>query len=377
MRLKNILVVEDDPRLKSNISELLQAEGYNTHSASNGFEALNYIREEIPDLIISDIMMPMMDGMELIKRIQSNSSTASIPFIFLTAKVQAFDIRHGMNLGADDYITKPFKTTELLKAVSVRLKKKENVIHHFEEMKTDIAAKIPHELRTPLVSIFGYSDIILDEIDNLPKDEIKSYIKIIRSAGEKIHERIEKFLIYTEVELLYNGIEHGEKIKNETFYINQEEIKWIFLDPVRDMGRGDDLLISIDDCKIGMAKNYLMIIIKELLDNAVKFSKPATQIKLTGSCENVYYRIVVSDEGCGMNKRDIERIEPFRQFDRKDYKREGVGLGLAIVKKILEIFKGHMSIHSRTDIGTTVTALIPAIYKVRIEDKKYKLHRTN
>lgn len=366
--MKKILVVEDDPRLKSNISELLQAEGYNTNCASNGLEALNYIREEVPDLIISDIMMPMMDGMEFIKRIQSNSNTSSIPFIFLTAKVEAFDIRNGMNLGADDYITKPFKTAELLKAVSVRLKKKENVIHHFEEMKTDIASKVPHELRTPLVSIFGYSDIILDEIDNLSNDEIKSYVKMIRSAGEKIHERVEKFLIYTELELLYTGMECGERIKNETFLINQEEFEWNFLDMVKEKGRGDDLLISIDDCTIGIAKNYLVVILKELLENAVKFSKPSTQIKLLGFSEEGYYKIVVSDEGRGINKSEIEKIEAFRQFERDGYRKEGVGLGLAIVKKILEIFKGSMSIDSRTDIGTTVTALIPALNKVRIEN---------
>ena len=366
--MKKILIVEDDPVLKSNISELLQAEGYNTNSASNGLEALNYIRKEVPDLIISDIMMPMMDGMELIKQVQSNAETATIPFVFLTAKVDAQNIRLGMNSGADDYLTKPFKTLELLDTVSARLKKKENAVQRFEEMKIEIAAKVPHELRTPLVSIFGYSDIILDEIDNLSKDEIKSYIKMIRNAGEKIHERVEKFLIYTEVELLYRGMEYGEKIKNETFLINQEEIEWNFMDLVKDKKRGDDLLISIDDYKIGIAKDYLMIIIKELLDNAVKFSKLSTQIKLTGYFENEYYKIVVSDEGCGMNKREIERIEAFRQFDRENYKREGVGLGLAIVKKILEIFKGSMSIDSKTEIGTTVTALIPVINKVHIEN---------
>lgn len=357
--MKNILIVEDDAVLKSNISELLFTEGYNANSVSNGLEALDYIKKEIPDLIISDIMMPVMNGMELIKQVQSNAATSTIPFIFLTAKVEEQNIRLGMNSGADDYITKPFKTSELLKAVMTRLKKKENAVQHFEEMKIEIAAKVPHELRTPLVSILGYSDIILEEIDSLPRSEIKNYISRIRDAGEKIHERIEKFLIYAEVNLLDKGIKHGERIKKEVCSINQEEIQWIFTDQLKEWGRENDFLISIEEGTLKIAKNYLLVLLKESLENAVKYSKRGSPIILTGFSEEKYYKIVVKDNGCGMKSDELIRIEAFRQFETDDYKRIGVGLGLAIVKKILEIFAGKLKIKSKINENTMVTISIP------------------
>lgn len=357
--MKNILIVEDDPVLKSNISDLLSAEGYNANSVSNGLEALDYIKKEMPDLIVSDVMMPVMDGMELLEHVQSNSTTSTIPFIFLTAKVDEHNIRLGMNSGADDYITKPFKTSELLNAVSARLKKRDIIVHDFEEMKIEIAAKVPHELRTPLVSVLGYSDIILEELENLSKDEIKSYIKIIRNSGEKIHERIEKFLIYTEVNLLNNGLRLGERIKQEVCSINQEEIQWIFTDQLKEFGRRNDFLVSIEEGTLKIAKNYLFIIIKELLENAVKYSKRGSPIILTGFSEEKYYKIVVKDYGCGMKSDEWMRIEAFRQFENDDYKRTGVGLGLVIVKKILEIFAGKLKINCKLNENTMVTISIP------------------
>lgn len=132
--MKKILVVEDDPRLNSNLAELLLAEGYTPNSAGNGIEALKCIDEEIPDLIISDISMPEMNGMELLEKVKSNLRTSSVPFIFLTAKAESYDIRNGMNLGADDYLTKPFKTSVLLDSIAVRLKKREKSIKNKDEV---------------------------------------------------------------------------------------------------------------------------------------------------------------------------------------------------------------------------------------------------
>ena len=178
-------------------------------------------------------------------------------------------------------------------------------------MKIEIAAKVPHELRTPLVSILGYSDIILEEIDSLPRHEIKNYVSRIRDAGEKIHERIEKFLIYTEVNLLNKGIKHGERIKKEVYSINQDEIQWIFTDQLKERGRENDFLISIEEGTLKIAKNYFLVLLKESLENAVKYSKRGSPIILTGFSEEKYYKIVVKDNGCGMKSDDLKRVGSF------------------------------------------------------------------
>lgn len=120
---KKILVIEDELKVRNNIKLLLEEEGYKVFSAASGEEGIALALEILPCLIICDIMMPGIDGYEVLRRLSVPKETTSIPFIFLTAKVEREDLRLGMQLGADDYIFKPFKADDLLKAVSTRLKK--------------------------------------------------------------------------------------------------------------------------------------------------------------------------------------------------------------------------------------------------------------
>jgi len=118
-----ILVIEDDLKVRTNIKLLLEEEGYKVFCAATGEEGVPLALEILPDLIICDIMMPGMDGYEVLKRLSEDRSITPIPFIYLTAKVEKEDLRTGMQLGADDYIFKPFRAEDLLRAVSIRLKK--------------------------------------------------------------------------------------------------------------------------------------------------------------------------------------------------------------------------------------------------------------
>lgn len=122
-KVKKILVIEDEPPVRANILELFEAEDFEVVSAENGFVGTLWALEHIPDLIICDVMMPEIDGYEVLRVLRQDPVTATIPFIFLTAMADKADIRQGMNLGADDYLTKPFTRAELLGAVSCRLAK--------------------------------------------------------------------------------------------------------------------------------------------------------------------------------------------------------------------------------------------------------------
>jgi DNA-binding LytR/AlgR family response regulator len=128
--MKKILVIEDDIPIQQVIIDILENEGYNIFTAQNGKAGINLAKEIKPDLILCDVMMPVMDGYEVISSLLKDSTTSLIPFIFLSAKVEKDNVRHGMELGADDYLTKPFKVEELLNAVETRLKKKE-IINSF------------------------------------------------------------------------------------------------------------------------------------------------------------------------------------------------------------------------------------------------------
>ncbi|MGV3629781.1 MAG: response regulator [Bacteroidota bacterium] len=123
--MKKILLIEDNPDVRENTAEILELAQYNVITAVNGREGVELAQQEKPDLIICDIMMPVLDGHGALHLLSKNDETASIPFIFLTAKSERTDYRKGMEMGADDYLTKPFDDIELLNAIEVRLKKNE------------------------------------------------------------------------------------------------------------------------------------------------------------------------------------------------------------------------------------------------------------
>jgi CRP-like cAMP-binding protein len=121
--VNKILIIEDNPDVRENVAEILELSGYQVSTAENGKIGVQLASKEQPNLIICDVMMPELDGFGVLHILSKNPKTASIPFIFLTAKAEKVDFRKGMNLGADDYITKPFDDVELLDAVEMRLKK--------------------------------------------------------------------------------------------------------------------------------------------------------------------------------------------------------------------------------------------------------------
>ena len=123
--MKKILVIEDNEDLRENVAEILELAGYEIHTAENGKLGVEKAEKIIPDLIICDVMMPVLDGYGTLSILNKKPRTTDIPFIFLTAKSEKSDFRYGMNLGADDYITKPFENNELLKVVEMRLQKSE------------------------------------------------------------------------------------------------------------------------------------------------------------------------------------------------------------------------------------------------------------
>lgn len=130
---KKILLIEDNKDMRENTAEILELSQYKVFTAKNGKEGVELAQKNKPDLIICDIMMPVLDGYGVLHLLSKNTETASIPFIFLTAKAERTDLRKGMEMGADDYVTKPFDDIELLNAVESRLKKAEAMKKEFSK----------------------------------------------------------------------------------------------------------------------------------------------------------------------------------------------------------------------------------------------------
>ena len=141
MKTTKILVIEDEPEMRRNISTILRLEKFHPLTAENGRIGLELAKQELPDLILCDVMMPELDGHGVLQELRRDAETAAIPFIFLTAKGEKEDLRSGMNLGADDYLTKPVPKAELLKAIAARLERAEQTVGR--EFKPDFSTHEP------------------------------------------------------------------------------------------------------------------------------------------------------------------------------------------------------------------------------------------
>ena len=168
--MKKILVIEDNQSILAIIIDILEA-NFLVIVAKNGREGIEKAQQELPDLIICDVIMPEVDGYEVLKSLRKNLVTEAIPFIFMTAKSTKADLREGMELGADDYLTKPFTKDELTKAINTRLDKQKVIERKTQEQLDDLrismTLSLPHELSTPLNGIIGYSQLIIEEFKDL------------------------------------------------------------------------------------------------------------------------------------------------------------------------------------------------------------------
>ena len=165
--MTKILVIEDEAAIRETIVDTLEFDSYDVTSARNGVEGVQLAQSYQPDLILCDVMMPKLDGYGVLLELSQIPNLSKVPFIFLTAKATKEDMRRGMSLGADDYLTKPFTSQELLDAVNTRLERHTQLqkynTQQMDFVRQYINLTLPHELRTPLNAIIGFSEIIMAE----------------------------------------------------------------------------------------------------------------------------------------------------------------------------------------------------------------------
>ena len=353
--MDKILIIEDDELIRENLIELFTNEGYSVFASENGKRGLEKALEIVPDIIVSDIMMPEMDGFQVYKSIRSEPLLSVIPFIFLSALSERLHIRSGMVLGADDYITKPFINTELLEAVKNRIQKSKAAKKSMEELKFNLIRSVPHEFLTPLNAVLGFSQLLLDgcnEEEFLAKEDIHDYAFYIHDAGEKLLRITKNYVLFTELSIKQKTPEYRNRIKNEIYQNISKEIPELLFQFAKSENRENDLELKIENANLFFSKKGLNKILEEILNNAMKFSRMKTKIIINGFIKDNYYYLTIQDFGRGMSLEEIQRIESFVQFEREVSEQSGLGLGLALVKKLVDIDQGEFWLESEKDKGT-------------------------
>ncbi len=354
-----ILVIEDDADLRTNLEAILSGEGYKVLVAEDGLAGYDLAVIYLPDLIVADIYMPYCDGYELLNKLQNNPATAWIQFIFLTAKAEIKDIRKGMSIGADDYLTKPFDMDDLLDAIRARLMKNDRCLHLIEEVKDSLIRKVPHELRTPLVGILGFSEFIENDAENLSREDLRSMAGKIRASGNRLLRRIEKFLIYTELTTLV--VNNTVRLNNisEIYEPDTELLAAQLRQKAADVGRESDLTTHLGIGRMKISQRHYEIMLNELLENSLKFSGKPSPIVIRALQKNGFYVTSITDCGVGLNNADVANIGTFNFFGNSDISVEGVGLGLVIVKKILDLYGGFLEFDTEENGRTVVRFGVP------------------
>lgn len=372
--MTTILFIEDEKMLRDEVAEWLMFEGYEVLTAADGVEGANLAMMHQPDLIICDIMMPNMDGYGVMLHVRANSLTQLTPFIFTTAKASHDDIRYGMTMGADDYITKPYFRDELLAAVSRQLEKKEaqhaarteeveswkiafEHEHQLRLLKAKMIAMFSQDFRTPLTTIMASISIVRDYADRLDDASRRKHLDRAEALTHELMQMLDDLFFLAQMdantlnfklEPVYVGHFIGQLVDElQAGYGETHTLKY--------HNRFSDLIMT--------DPRLLRQITSNLISNAIKFSPPGSSVEIT--IENRggrNYALSVQDKGIGIPPEDQQRL--FSAFERGSNVKDkpGAGLGLAIVQAAVDLLEGSVHLDSHPGIGTTMTVVLPIIH---------------
>lgn len=368
--MNTVLLVEDNFTLLEDIALALEMQGYKVLQATDGQFALKILAslEKLPDIVVSDIAMPDMDGFQLLDRLRNNQIWTHIPFIFLTAFDSPNSVRISKELGADDYIVKPFRADDLILAIDNKLKRiasfQKQAEHNLDEARQSLLHMMSHELRTPLTAIYGGSAMLAESLVNVPDNSVHQMMEIIQNGAHRLNR-----LSMSALTLLQIDSGHLQKMyQTSRRPVNLNELMLSVISRIEHEISKDHKKISIklesipDSIYVMGIMDYLHIMIEEPLRNAVAFSLDFGQVDVAVSIIDSNVCIVIHDQGPGIPESSLPYVwDRFVQINRNDYEQQGIGLGLAITRECTRIHGGDCIIESGL-AGTYFTITLP-LYK--------------
>ncbi|NDJ52296.1 MAG: hybrid sensor histidine kinase/response regulator [Chloroflexi bacterium] len=369
MTKQHILLVEDDIPLLKGVHDLLDMAGYRVSTATDGMDGLSFLKESPsrPDLIISDIRMPNMDGYEFLEEVRKNHAWLEIPFIFMTAKGEKRDIRDGKLRGVDDYVTKPFDFQDLLISVQATLGRRATLsaVHEsrMEALKRRILNVLNHEFRTPLSFIVAYADLMASSSEFEYSDDLRQYIAGILEGSERLSNLVESLLALAEME---SGISYSIQDTRKTIIDSVDQILFNVIASLQKKIERQEVQVNVDVCdpvpRLECDPVYLELAMRHLIDNAIKFS-PAEQgakVEISLQREDNMLILSVTDYGRGIPQEEVERMyDTFYQVNRAEHEQQGAGAGLPIVRHVADLHGGSIIVNSAPDQGSTFIMRLP------------------
>jgi two-component system sensor histidine kinase/response regulator len=358
-----VLIVDDDLTNFDVIELLLSGEGYDLSYAASGREALNILESNQPDVILLDLLMPELDGIEVCRQIKSNPSWRHIPIIMVTSLNSKEDLARCIEAGADDFIGKPVSFLELRSRVRSMLRIKKhydelqlalNSLKAALQLREDMSHMVVHDMRNPLTNILASSQLML-----LTALEEKH-----RQHLEKIHTSGQQLLSLTDDLLMLAKVEAGKLTLNRIDVDISYLAKRVMSD-FQDIAQQKNIQLVSDLPEPGtwilVDVNLFRRVLDNLLSNALKFSQPCSQILVRVDYpvgQETQARIRISDQGAGISEELHQRI--FEKYEVGDVASEvsQIGLGLAFCKMVIEAHGGKIFVESNHPQGSVFTVVI-------------------
>jgi two-component system sensor histidine kinase/response regulator len=354
----NILIIDDNPMTLMIASKTLENKGYNTSTAESGILGFTEMENITPSLILLDIMMPEMDGYEVCRKIKAEEKWKDIPVIFLTVLGETQDLVEGFSAGGVDYITKPFKSEELLIRVKnhLELAASKKKIIEMNCTRDNLYSIIAHDIRTPLSGILQTIDAIDQGYFDPCSQEFKEIMHHLRIRTYDTSSLLTSLLNWTQIQ--GQSIEMQFRINN-VYDIIHNCIQ--LLDPIAS-NKDISILASIpNDINVWCDEVSMQTVFRNIFSNAIKFTPNNGKINVSVLQSTDCVDISITDTGVGMSDDAIRKI-----FEREEHfttsgteNEQGTGLGLIMVKDFVKKNNGHVNVRSILGLGTTFTISLP------------------
>jgi two-component system, sensor histidine kinase and response regulator len=362
--MKKILVIDDEECLRQMVRFALEQRGFEVVESGSGQGGVELAKKELPDLVLCDVKMPGLDGYATLKQIRNEANLMTMPVVLMTGLADNTSMRQAMDLGADDYLVKPFTIEGLYAAVEARLKKFQNVRaeaeRKLEDLRGSISLALPHELRTPLNGILAYGEILRSDAASLRPAELAEMGQVITESGNRLQRLIENFLVYVQLETLHGDSQRAAALRQGRTQHPESLVRAHASRQAQQAGRAGDLtLAQVADQPVAMAEDYLSKIVDELVHNALKFSEPGAPVQVSFVPDGKMMVLTIADKGRGFETEHLRKVGAYMQFERQLHEQQGLGLGLTITKRLAEVHGGSLTIESQCGQGTTVAVKLP------------------
>jgi signal transduction histidine kinase len=372
MRIQNahILLAEDNPELNHAMCEILESYGYQVTSAENGQRAIELLKQTTPDIILCDIMMPIMDGYAVLRHVRNDPTLRITPFIFLTALTSLADQRMARELGIDDYLIKPVGPQDMAAAINNVLRRRqvveEEIRRQSDELRNRIVALLQHEFRTPLTFVLGYAEFLIDSTVNqsdgsqmtaISSEELRKSALAILDGGQRLQRLIETFLLLADLQNRQVRVEDNDTLPAIDMW---RDVVQQFTAPLTSAKLTPILSNANRSALVTTNADLIREALRRLLDNAIQYKRPNSKyIWLSIERVSVYVGFRLRDEGIGIPAEQIKNFaQPFEQFDRNSRTNSGAGLSMALVQRVAQLHGGKLEIESEYGKGSTFTLWI-------------------